>query len=435
MSDDVDVVILGAGPAGLAAGFRCGSLGMSAVVLDACASPGGQLHRIPYAVENLPGHAPVACEDLLARLVAQCRDVAVPVLTDHRAALDASTLVVRCDARRAHWRPRAVVVATGVRRRALDVPGERELTGRGVFDHHGRDLARFRGARVVIVGGGDDAFEHARILRPYAQEVTLVHRSDRYSARPAMRAPVESDRGVTLRPFTRVLAVEGDGRVEALRVETPRGEARIECDAVLVCVGPQPVTEGLGLATDPRGYLVVDHELRTSAPGVFAVGDVCAPDAPTLAGAFGHGATVAKVILAARGRPVATAVAPAASEPRASDLLAVRDLMLPARIGVYPRERSRRQMLGFEVRFDIDASRAAPTDTVRDTVDYAAAVECIAAVLASQHFNLIETVAAVVAEALLQRFATPRVHVRVTKPGVPQRHAAASVEVERRRRG
>lgn len=433
MSDDVDVVILGGGPAGLAAGFWCGSLGLRAVVLDAAREAGGQLHRIPYAVENLPGHAPVACEDLLARLVAQCREVDVPVLTDHRAALEVSPLMVRCDARRAHWRPRAVVVATGVRRRRLDVPGERALTGRGVSDHHGRDLARYRGARVVIVGGGDDAFEHARILRPYAAEVTLVHRSDRYSARPAMRAPVEADRGVALRPFTRVLAVEGVERVEALRVETPRGEERVACDEVLVCVGPRPMTEGLGLATDPRGYLVVDASLRTSAPGVFAVGDVCAPDAPTIAGALGHGATVAKVILAARPGEAAPQQSVATQTTRGPDLLTVRDVMLPARIGVYPRERRRRQMLGFEVRFEVDASRAAPADSVRDTVDYAAAVECLASVLASQHFNLIETVAAVSADALLERFATPCVRVRVTKPGVPQRHASASVEVERRR--
>ena len=125
----------------------------------------------------------------------------------------------------------------------------------------------------------------------------------------------------------------------------------------------------------------------------------------------------------------------AETHDRRVDQIRIEGLEVRCVVGVYPRERSRRQMLGFEVRFDIDASRAAPTDTVRDTVDYAAAVECIAAVLASQHFNLIETVAAVVAEELLQRFATPRVHVRVTKPGVPQRHAAASVEVERRRRG
>lgn len=116
---------------------------------------------------------------------------------------------------------------------------------------------------------------------------------------------------------------------------------------------------------------------------------------------------------------------------RPVDRLSVEGLTFPARIGVYPRERRRLQTLTIDVGFDVDASAAAPADALRATIDYAAVANTIEELLASQHFNLIETVADRVARVLLERFVSPRVRVKVTKPGVPQRHASASIEVER----
>ena len=100
---------------------------------------------------------------------------------------------------------------------------------------------------------------------------------------------------------------------------------------------------------------------------------------------------------------------------------------------MYPREKNRHQTLTFDLDFDVDAARAAPTDALRDTIDYAAVTAVIAEVMGRQHYNLIETVAEVVATTILARFPTRRVKVRVTKPGVPLRRAAAVIEVERAR--
>lgn len=100
---------------------------------------------------------------------------------------------------------------------------------------------------------------------------------------------------------------------------------------------------------------------------------------------------------------------------------------------MYPREWRRRQTLTFDIGFEVDAGVASPSDSLQRTIDYAAVATSVEALLAEQHFNLIETVADVLATRLLARFGSRTVRVRVTKPGVPQRHASASIEVERRR--
>ena len=419
MGDGIDAVVIGGGAAGLSAAFWCATLGLRAVVVEARPHLGGQLHDIPDPIENLPGHGPTAGAALAAALRAQCDAAGVTTLADVRAALDRDLPRVTLSTG-ATLAARAVVLATGVRRRRLDIPGEATLAG--VWTNVGPDRARFAGARALVIGGGDDAFEHARLLAPHAREVVLVHRGERFAARDALREAVLGDGRVTVRTRAVVEALEGDGRVARARVRGPDGAAELAVDAVFVCVGPAPASEGFGVATDARGYARVDRLQRTSRPHVLAVGDLCCPEAPTIATALGHGAVAAKVIAGG-----ATAV-PAAR----ADRLTVHGLTLPARIGVYPREWKRLQTLTFDITFEVDAAAASPTDSLRRTVDYAAVAAMTEAMLAEQHYNLIETVADLLATRLLARFDARSVRVRVTKPGVPQRHASASIEVERR---
>lgn len=419
MRDGIDAVVIGGGAAGLSAAFWCATLGLQTVVVEARPRVGGQLHDIPDPIENLPGHGPTAGAALAAALRAQCDAAGVTTLADARAALDRDAPRVTLSTG-ATLAARAVVLATGVRRR-LGVPGESTLAG--VHTNVGPDRARFAGARALVIGGGDDAFKHARLLAPHAREVVLVHRGERFAARDALREAVLGDARVAVRTRAVVEALEGDGRVARARVRGPDGAAELAVDAVFVCVGPEPASEGFGVATDARGYVRVDRLQRTSRPHVLAVGDVCCPEAPTIATALGHGAVAAKVIAGGADAPPPAARA---------DRLTVHGLTLPARIGVYPREWKRLQTLTFDITFEVDAAAASPTDSLRRTVDYAAVAAMTEAMLAEQHYNLIETVADLLATRLLARFDARAVGVRVTKPGVPQRHASASIEVERR---
>jgi thioredoxin reductase (NADPH) len=425
-----DVIVLGAGPAGLSTAMWCASLGLSALVVDPRREAGGQLRSIPYALENVPGIARIEGDALAAVLSAQATSLGATLLTGARARVDATSLRVLVDGRADALAPRAVVLATGVRRRRLGVPGEDALAGRGVAFNIGRSPERLRGLAVVVIGGGDDAAEHAHLAAPHARSVTLLYRGATLGARAPLRTAVEAHGNVTRRPRTRVDSFEGDEALTGVWAHGPHGSELLRADAVFVCIGPEPASEGFGVALDARGYVRVDRAGRTSRPGVFAVGDVCSPDAPTVANALGMGSAVAKAI---RAVDDGAALAGAPTRPGASDRLGLRGITLPARIGVYPREKDRHQTLSFDLDFDVDAARAAPADALRDTIDYAAVTEVIAEVVGRQHYNLIETVAEVVAAAILGRFPTRRVRVRVTKSGVPLRRAAAVIEVERRR--
>jgi 7,8-dihydroneopterin aldolase/epimerase/oxygenase len=182
-------------------------------------------------------------------------------------------------------------------------------------------------------------------------------------------------------------------------------------------------TELAGIARDADGRCIVDAMFRTTRTSVFAIGSMASVGEVSRARSLAHGVVVAHDL---------TEKKPVFSEH--SDKLSIHGLTVLARIGVYPREWRRRQTLTFDVTFEIDASQASPQDALGSTIDYAAVAQEIETLLGEQHFNLIETVADVLASRLLARFDVRTLKLRVTKPGVPQRHASASIEVERRRR-
>lgn len=427
-----DVLIVGAGPAGLSTALWCANLGLSVVVFEQLSTTGGQLHAIPGVISNLPGTVATTGTALSSTLSTQLASAGITVLTERTPRLLPDRLTVECSATNERWSSGAIVIATGARRRHLGVDGEARFTGKGLAYNIGAvSLPSITDARVVIVGGGDDAFEHAHLAAmALARSVTLTHRGETPSARPASLERAISNPKITSRYNYRVKHFVGTDVLTHVVFDTPDGETSLACDLVFVCIGPEPNTRALGLATLPSGYLSVDRWLRTSRPGVFAVGDVCAPWAPTISTAMGHGAQVAKTIAAMLDGRAPWAV----THPLHSDLLCIRGLSFAARIGVYPRERKHKQTLGFDLCFELDASTSAPTDDVRATIDYAAVSEAIAEVLSRQHFNLIETVAETVTEALRARFSVRWIQVKVIKPGVPQARAEASLTVERGRR-
>ncbi len=423
MSTDAEVAVLGGGPAGCAAALWCASLGLRTVLVEAEASFGGQLRAIPYALENVPGMVSVEGATLAETLRAQALASGAVLVGGVRATLDGDALRVRLGPGGDVLAPRAVVLATGVRRRRLGVPGE-DLPG--VAYNVGREPERLRGLDVVVVGGGDDAAEHARLAAPYARSVVVLHRRATLSARPALQAAVDAYGTVVRRPFTHVESIEGAGAVRSVRVRGPHGVEEIAADRVFVCAGPAPRSEGFGVACDGFGYVRVDRLGRTSRAGVWAAGDVCSAEAPTVAAALGAGSTVAKAIVAGGPWPVL-------GEAAALGTVGLRGLTLPARIGAYASERGITQSLRFDLDFDADTAAAARTDALDETVDYAAVAAVVEGVLARQHYALIETVAEVVASEVLARFASGRVRVRVSKPDVPTRGTTAVVEVRRSR--
>jgi thioredoxin reductase (NADPH) len=295
-----DVIIIGAGPGGLSAALWCDELGLDTLVLEAEAEVGGQLARVYNPIRN---HLGVEAEDgseLRARFAAQVEDKGFDLWTQvELESVDARAKSVKLRSGE-ELRAIGLIIATGLRRRRLNVPGESEFAGRGVLESGKRDASSIAGADVVVVGGGDAAAENALLLAEVCPTVTLVHRGRKLSARREFVERIQGEHCITVFTEATLQRIMGRERVES--VEILRAGAlkpfRMAVRGVLVRIGVEPNTELFReqLHMDERGYIVTTGEQETSVENVFAVGDVSNPLAPTVSGAVGAGATAAKVL-------------------------------------------------------------------------------------------------------------------------------------------
>ena len=194
----------------------------------------------------------------------------------------------------------AIIIATGLRRRRLGIPGELEFAGRGMIESAKRDREQLAGKDVCVIGGGDAAAENALLLAEVCPTVTLVHRGRKLRARREFSEQLHTHHCVTVFPESNVRRILGNDRVEAVEIERAGAlkPFQMAVQGVVVRIGFEPNTDFVRdqLELDDRGYVVVDSRHQTSIENVFAIGDVSNPLAPTIAGAAGSGATAAKVI-------------------------------------------------------------------------------------------------------------------------------------------
>lgn len=295
-----DVIIIGAGPAGLSAALWCDELGLDTLLLERAAEVGGQLLRVYNRIENYLGLVAEDGRDLRDRFAAQVEGKDFDLWTG--AEIESVDLRAKRVALRSGERLQAVslVLATGVSRRRLGVPGEAEFAGRGVLESGKRDRDAVAGEDVLVVGGGDAAAENALLLAEVCPTVTLVHRGKRLGARAEFVERIRGEHCITVFTEATLQRVIGGEQVEA--VEILRAGAikpfRMAVRGVLVRVGVEPNNALFKeqLRTDDGGYVVVTGMQETSVENVFAVGDLSNPLAPTVSGATGAGATAAKVI-------------------------------------------------------------------------------------------------------------------------------------------
>jgi len=297
-----DVLIIGAGPAGLSAARWCDELGLDTLVLEQAEVIGGQLLSVHNAVENYLGlRAANGCElrDLFAEQTKNCDfDLWTNVQLD---SIDLRTKRVTLKSGE-ELQSIAVVIATGLRRRRLGIPGETEFAGRGIIESATRDRDQLAGKDVCVIGGGDAAAENALLLAEVCPTVTLVHRSKKMRARREFTEQLHTNHCITVFPESIVHRIIGNDAVEGVEIE--RGGAikpfQMAVQGVLIRIGWEPNTEFVRsqLELDEDRYVIVGSQQETSVANVFAIGDVANPLAPTIAGAVGAGATAAKVIAA-----------------------------------------------------------------------------------------------------------------------------------------
>jgi len=277
----LDLVIVGAGPAGLTAAQYGARANLSVLALEQL-SPGGQALYID-ALENYPGIAPGKTgfefsEDL--RL--QAEGFGAKILTEDVKTLNKEgDLFTIALAGGKTLKAQAVIIATGAKHRALGVPGEKELSGRGVSYCATCDGPFFKNKKIFVVGGGDTACVEAQYLSRLSNQVILIHRRDKFRAQKALADRVLHNPNISVRFNTEMREIRGGAKVTSVLLEENGTSAEENADAVFIFTGIVPQTSlvsgadgGLKVELDEAGYIVTDQKMASSVPGLFAAGDV-----------------------------------------------------------------------------------------------------------------------------------------------------------------
>ncbi len=295
-----DVLIIGAGPAGLSAARWCDELGLDTLVLEQSDELGGQLLSVHNPIENYLGVRTNNGRELRDLFVEQTKDCDFDLWTNveiESVELKAKRVKLKSGE---ELQSISIIIATGLRRRRLGIPGETEFAGRGIIESGAKDREAVAGKDVCVIGGGDAAAENALLLAEVCPTVTLVHRGRKLRARREFTEQLHTNHCITAFPESRVLRILGNDHVEAVEIERAAAikPFQMAVQGVLIRIGWEANTDFVRgqCELDERGYVIVNARQETTVANVFAIGDVANPSAPTIAGAVGAGATAAKVI-------------------------------------------------------------------------------------------------------------------------------------------
>jgi thioredoxin reductase (NADPH) len=291
-----DLIVLGAGPAGLTAAIYTGRADIDTLVLGGHL-PGGQPSNTDV-VENFPGFPEgIDGPELAQRFQAQAERFGAKIVFNEVVGVDFSSKPFKVRTHEESYQGRSIIIATGAVPRKLGVPGEDKFYGRGVSTCATCDGFFYRDKKVVVVGGGDSAIVEGLFLTKFAREVVVIHRRDELRAAKINRERAFANPKMRFMWDTVVEEILGDKSVTGVRVRNVEtGETSVvETDGVFTYIGMDPGTEMFEgeLELDRKGYIVADEQQRTSRPGVFVAGDVQDPYYRQLVVAAGSGAVAA----------------------------------------------------------------------------------------------------------------------------------------------
>lgn len=274
-SQEFDVLIIGAGPAGLSAGIYARRAGLSCAILEK-GVPGGQVLTSPM-IENYPGFAEVAGMKLMDQMAEHAKRY-VDIREGEEVVRVRSGERFEVSTHSAKYHSRAIILATGSTHRKLGVKGEEGMVGRGVSYCATCDGFFYKNRKVIVVGGGNTALTDALYLHSIECDITIVHRRDSFRADKHLQDSV-AERGIPVLFDNVVEEIVGDGEVTSVKLrnlKTGAVEAK-PINGVFVAVGEVPSNQlaaELGLTLDQSGFVVVDKTFRTNVPFVYAAGDV-----------------------------------------------------------------------------------------------------------------------------------------------------------------
>lgn len=276
-----DVIIIGAGPAGLAAGLYASRARLNTLIIEKDGE-GGQIAttdevaNYPGSIENASGPS------LIARMVEQVNEFGAKRVNDEIKSVELEGKIKVLKGKNEEYQAKTVIIATGAVPRPIGCPGEKELTGRGVSYCATCDAAFFEDLEVFVVGGGDSAVEEAMYLTKFARKVTIVHRRDELRAAKSIQEKAFKNEKMNFMWDSVITELKGDGILESMIVKNVKTGEETEIFAdeddgtfgVFVFVGYNPATKLFdGIIQMENGYIKTDDDMKTNIPGIFAAGD------------------------------------------------------------------------------------------------------------------------------------------------------------------
>jgi len=295
--ENLELVIIGAGAAGLAAGIYGARSGLKALILEEKLA-GGTTADAPL-IENYLGFQSISGRELAQKMVTHCRSVGAEIHELEKTVslnLKGEKKIVKTD--KAAYETKTVIIASGTHYRELGIPGEKEFRGRGVSYCGVCDGPLFKNKRVLVVGGGNSAVITALYIAELASKVKLTHRRGMLRAEEALVEALKNKRNVEILWNTEVKEIDGVNVVgKALLFNNKTGETKeLELDGVFIQVGETPnsqLAKKAGVNVDGEGYIIADVRQRTNIAGVYGAGDVTNHPVKQVGTAVGQGITAA----------------------------------------------------------------------------------------------------------------------------------------------
>ena len=289
-----DLVIVGGGPAGMTAALYAARANLKVAIVEGFIY-GGQMQKTD-CIENFPSYDSISGEELSEKMEDQMFTYSVDEVFGYVTKIipkdNYNTLLLSDDNT---VDTKTVLIATGAKHKLLNVPGEQELTNKGVSYCALCDATFFKDKELVVVGGGDSALEEALYLTNYASKVTIVHRRDEFRAQLYLQEKVKANPKIQFALSDEVVSINGTDGVESVTLKSGN---TLKTDGVFIYVGQEPSTNfasDLGITND-AGWICVNTHFQTKIPSIFAAGDCINKDIRQIVTATGDGANSAQYI-------------------------------------------------------------------------------------------------------------------------------------------
>lgn len=295
-NESFDLIIIGAGPAGLTAGLYSARSGLRTLLMERIMA-GGYVATISY-IENYPGFVDgISGFDLATKMKEQALRFGVVIKGAEVTTLSTQGKIFTIATKGAYYTARSVVIATGTTHRVLGIPGEKKLRGRGVSYCATCDGPLFKGKTVAVIGCGNSGLQEGRFLLNFAKKVIFIETLSCVTAEPVLQKPLENEPRAQFLLDHEVISINGDTMVQSITIKDRTNEKKVTYDinGVFIYAGLIPLSDVFKdlVECDPYGFIVTDVKLQTSVPGVFAAGDIRAQAIRQIVTACGDGATAA----------------------------------------------------------------------------------------------------------------------------------------------